>query len=86
MTSWEREFMCLWCDHFDDDIDAPDYAGPGLYCAAFPDGDGIPDDILNNKVDHRQPVEGDNGIQFHADRSEAGRRIVDRILDRLHSG
>ena len=31
-------------------------------CRAFPTG--IPDRILTGKVDHRNPVSGDNGIQF----------------------
>lgn len=31
-------------------------------CAAFPDG--IPDEIMSNLVDHREPVEGDQGIRF----------------------
>jgi hypothetical protein len=33
-----------------------------LKCPAFPNG--IPERILQNKVDHREPVDGDNGIQF----------------------
>lgn len=33
-------------------------------CPAFPDG--IPDKILRNEVDHRQPVKGDHGVQFVA--------------------
>lgn len=33
-------------------------------CAAFPDGDGIPDEIMSNLADHRRVVEGDHGIRF----------------------
>jgi len=45
--------MCMWCKRLDKD-------GPG--CEAFPDG--IPDEILDNQVDHRKPVDGDRGLQF----------------------
>lgn len=31
-------------------------------CAAFPDG--IPDEILREEVDHRNPYPGDSGIQY----------------------
>ena len=34
----------------------------GLSCLAFPDG--IPDDILSGEVDHTEPHDGDNGIQY----------------------
>jgi len=33
-------------------------------CPAFPDG--IPEEILNNRVDHRNPYKRDNGIQFES--------------------
>jgi hypothetical protein len=36
----------------------------GNFCAAFPDGDGIPLEIIRNEFDHRRPHEGDHGIQF----------------------
>jgi hypothetical protein len=42
--------------HFTTDAD------PGFRCAAFPDG--IPDEILHSKFDHRNPHPGDNGIQY----------------------
>ena len=44
--------MCFVCNHYKDDYK----------CAAFPDG--IPEEILTGKHDHREPYEGDNGIQF----------------------
>lgn len=34
------------------------------FCAAFPDG--IPEDIWTNQFDHRQPHEGDHGLQWAA--------------------
>jgi hypothetical protein len=34
-------------------------------CQAFPDG--VPIAILESRVDHRRPVEGDHGIQFEQD-------------------
>ena len=39
-------------------------AANGPFCAAFPDG--IPDDIWENRFDHRQPHEGDHGLQWEA--------------------
>jgi len=36
-------------------------------CEAFPKG--IPKEILTGKIDHHEPYEGDNGIQFVNTRS-----------------
>ena len=47
--------QCFWCRNW----------MRGTYplsCTAFPDG--IPEDIIMGKFDHREPHEGDNGIQF----------------------
>ena len=33
-----------------------------FYCKAFPNG--IPKDVLLNKIDHTQNIENDNGIKF----------------------
>lgn len=46
--------MCMGCQHL--------HQGFVLTCDAFPAR--IPDDILDSRVDHRQPVKGDHGIQF----------------------
>jgi 2'-5' RNA ligase len=35
------------------------------FCAAFPDG--IPDDIWENRFDHRNPHEGDHGLRWESD-------------------
>jgi len=52
--------ICMFCRHFRrDEI--------GLYCEAFPEGDGIPEGILESQIDHRLPVKGDRGIQFEQD-------------------
>ena len=60
MTSFSHPFLCLWCNrlHGRDDGPMPAY----IKCDAFPDG--VPVSILDNEVDHRQSVEGDNGLQF----------------------
>lgn len=54
--------ICLACRHYRK-------ATPGLTCAAYPLG--IPAEILNNHVDHRQPYAGDQGIQFDPQDHEA---------------
>lgn len=56
--------ICLFCKHFDQDNQA------GLTCKAFPAG--IPADILESRTDHRQPIKGDNGLQFEPVDQKAG--------------
>lgn len=50
--------QCMVCANFNNSVREKNV------CSAFPDG--IPSNILLNEVDHRQPVDGDNGIQFRA--------------------
>ncbi|MCY4293966.1 MAG: hypothetical protein OXC58_03895 [Acidimicrobiaceae bacterium] len=60
MVTWRRPFICLWCHHFDQ---LGPYRDPmEIQCKAYPKG--IPEAILDNEVDHREPYEGDGGIQF----------------------
>lgn len=47
-------------------------------CGAFPDG--IPQPILDNEVDHRKPVDGDQGIRFEP-RSENSRLYAEIVFD-----
>lgn len=60
--------QCLTCRHWvsplqRDDEDAKS-AEPTQICDAF--RTGIPDEIWANRADHREPYEGDQGIQFEA--------------------
>ena len=50
-----------------------------LACDAYPEG--IPDEILDNKVDHREPFEGDRGLRF-----EPIRGLSDADIDRMVFG
>jgi hypothetical protein len=52
--------ICLYCVHFDQG-----YKGYGFKCAAFPDA--IPMAIIESQADHREPIDGDHGIQFAPD-------------------
>ena len=47
--------ICLRCTHFR-------HAAAGNTCDAFPNG--IPEPILLSEADHRQPIDGDHGMQF----------------------
>ena len=49
--------VCIGCRHYD-----RSRLTVGDFCAAFPNG--IPAAIVANRVDHREPVEGDGGTRF----------------------
>lgn len=55
---FDKPNLCTYCRHIKWDAYPP-------ACDAFPDG--IPVKILVNRVDHRQRVPGDHGIQFEFD-------------------
>lgn len=50
--------LCESCAH----LRPADTAELGVVCDAFPDG--IPDSIYRDGGDHRQPVDGDHGVQW----------------------
>ncbi len=52
---------CLKCKH---QIENPKGKMFGFYCKAFPDGEGIPNEIFSTQVSHRKPYPGDHGIRF----------------------
>ncbi len=53
-----NEPQCNFCAHL--------YEGKGWTCSAFPEG--IPQEILENRFNHREPHPGDRGIQFWSSR------------------
>lgn len=53
----ENVSQCFFCIH-----------SKGDYCLAFPQG--IPKEIEENFFIHNKPYEGDNGIQFKAEKEE----------------
>ena len=82
MGTVESPFMCLYCIRYVSPAQSDNLEG---HCAAFPQG--IPDSILDNEVDHRLPVSGDNGIRFLARRpqwEQSGKALVTEAI-RAHS-
>jgi len=51
--------QCVWCRH---------RWANGQRCAAFPNG--IPEAIIRNRHDHREPYDGDSGICFEPEEVE----------------
>lgn len=51
--------QCLRCKHLHRDVKS-------WTCDAFPDGEGIPEAILDDEHDHTQPFKGDHGVRFEA--------------------
>lgn len=68
----QRIVACPLCLHL---RMPPDRQGR-LFCDAFPDGDGIPANILSGENLHTTPVEGDHGIVFTPSSPDA-RRIIE---------
>lgn len=50
--------QCTSCTHLK--------TGHPWRCDAFPKGDGIPNDVKLNILDHRRAVPGDNGVRWEA--------------------
>lgn len=59
MTLRAGGFQCGVCQHFISWISSPNRVSS---CAAFLDG--IPEEIIKDQVDHRQPYAGDHGIRW----------------------
>ena len=71
--------QCRYCQHL--------LPGESVKCKAFPKG--IPGDILMNRLDHREKVEGDRGYQFKPVNKEADKsqkRAMTREYENLPLG
>ena len=77
-TSLAHNIQCLWCRHFRTDISDVDDLAKGRRCDTYPKR--IPDAVLDNEVDHRQPYEGGRGIVFEP-RDDAAARIAAEIFE-----
>ncbi|SHE69671.1 hypothetical protein SAMN05444405_102313 [Bacteroides luti] len=54
-----KEPICSNCEH-------RIYDKPGAYCKAFPDGDGIPDEILVGAKSHFRLFKGQKGSLIYS--------------------
>ena len=68
--------LCNFCTHRHP---LPNRAGQPWTCAAFPDG--IPQDIIRSRVDHRKPHAGDHGIQFELREGAKEPTLIFDVLD-----
>jgi hypothetical protein len=62
-------------------LTSPDLREPR--CTAFPDG--IPNEILLSRADHRQPFAGDNGIRFDPKDADAA-KYAEFIFEPVRAG
>jgi hypothetical protein len=63
--STQPRSQCGACARFRSPFSAENTRGlAGPFCEAFPGG--IPDEVYANRLDHRQPIEGDHGVRFVA--------------------
>jgi hypothetical protein len=73
MTSGPRS-QCDTCARFRSYTERADGNWRGRsFCAAFPesaDGGGIPKMVLRNRLDHRQPIDGDHGLRWESNGEE----------------
>lgn len=69
--------QCHFCvQRFASDFDV---GATGARCRAFPDG--IPEAILETRVDHRQPFRGDGGFRYTPDASAPPDSLWDAIFE-----
>ena len=76
-------FACIDCARLQETPEPGGEIGT-FWCAAFPKG--IPADVFYGRVDHREPVEGDNGIRFKPKHpfgaAESYARFIERVKER----
>ena len=77
MTSYSFSTQCQTCRHFQN---ASYLKGDMLVCAVYPEG--IPDEILSMKHDHRKPFKGDKGQRYEPVSKEA-LRVVQAHFDSM---
>ena len=58
--------QCFACKHRVSPFTLPpDQWDRDTFCAAFPDG--IPGNVMDDTLDHRQPIPGDHGVRWESD-------------------
>lgn len=69
--------LCPMCVHFHSEDD-PEVDSGLVTCAAFPAG--IPDEVLREGFDHRNPHEADNGVTFEP-RPNVTEEQIERVVN-----